>query len=125
MCEPPASPRCDSALAALVVPARPRLGTYEVCETPDLPESALRRAGFGAAEPEHLEVLDALGTAGAYNRARILQLYGGRRLDVRRAWRVVDGRFESMTTISPYPDPSLTALHEGTLLIRWTVPLSR
>jgi hypothetical protein len=122
MLEPHAAD-CDPALARLFVPARPRLGSYEVCATSDLLGLALSRDGFRTAEPQLLEVLDVLGTAGTFDRARVVQLYGGRRVAVRRGWRIADGRFESMTEMSPYPDASLTALHEGSLIIRWTANL--
>jgi hypothetical protein len=114
---------CDAALAGLFAPTRPQFGTYEVCTTDEMPARVLAGEGFQAAEPERLEVLDALGAAGNYDRARAAQLFNGRRIDVRRGWRIVDGRFESMTTLSPYPDASLTSVHEGTLTIRWSVQL--
>jgi hypothetical protein len=125
MSESPPAAACDPAFGAFFVPARSRLGAYEVCTTNDLPAVALSREGFVAAEPEWLEVLDAFGAAGRFDRAHMTQLFNGRRLDVRRGWRLADGRFESMTAISPYPDPTLTALREGTLTIRWTVHLPR
>jgi hypothetical protein len=114
---------CDPALAGVFAPARPRFGTYEVCTTDEMPAQVLSREGFQSAEPERLEVLDALGAAGDYDRSRAAQLFNGRRVDVRRGWRVLDGRFESMTTLSPYPDASLTSVQNGTLVIRWTVTL--
>jgi hypothetical protein len=114
---------CDPALAGLVAPARPRLGTYEVCTTDEMAARVLSREGFQAAEPERLEVLDALGAASAYDRARAAQLFNGRRIEVRRGWRVLDGRFESMTTLSPYPDATLTNLQQGTLTIRWSIAI--
>jgi hypothetical protein len=120
--DPAAAAGCDPALAALFSPARPRLGSYEVCVTSDPPETALGREGFTDAGPERLEVLDAMGAAGGFDRARMNQLYDGRRVEVRRGWRIAKDRFESITAISPYPDASLTTLHEGTLTIRWTVP---
>ena len=116
---------CDPAFAGVFAPARPQFGTYEVCTTDELPARVLSREGFRPAEPERLEVLDALGTAGDYDRSRAAQLFNGRRIDVRRGWRVVAGRFESMTTLSPYPDASMTSVREGTLTIRWTAPLRR
>jgi len=125
MFEPAAATGCDLPLAALFVPVRPRLGAYEVCTTNDLPATALSREGFLAAEPERLEALDAFGAAGSVDRARLIELYNGRRLDVHRGWRIARGRFESMTAISPYPDPTLSALLDGTLTIRWTAPLAR
>lgn len=121
--EPVAAAGCDPALVGLFTPATAHLGTYEICTTDEIPARMLAREGFQPAEPERLEVLDALGAAGTYDRPRAAQLFNGRRIDVRRGWRVVDGRFESMTTLSPYPDPSLKSIHEGTLTIRWSITL--
>jgi len=114
---------CDPALVGLFAPVRPHFGAYEVCTTDEMPARVLSREGFHAAEPERLEVLDALGAAGDYDRAQAAQLFNGRRIEVRRGWRVIDGRFESLTTLSPYPDASLTSVHEGTLMVRWSVQL--
>jgi len=49
----------------------------------------------------------------------LVQLYGGRRVTVQRGWREADGRLESVTLVTPYPDPTLTRLHSGTMVIRW------
>ncbi len=112
---------CDPALGRVFAPARPHFGSYEVCTTDEMPAQLLSREGFEAADPERLEVLDALGTAGNYDRSQAAQLFNGRRIDVRRGWRIVAGRFESITTLSPYPDPSLALVPNGTLIIRWAV----
>jgi hypothetical protein len=105
---------CDAALTALFTPARPQLGRYEVCTTPD-PISEVVEAGrdIASAAP-----LDAFGAAGAYDRAGLAQLYGGQRVRVAYAWTESAGRFESLTFISPYPDRSMRALLPGTLVIR-------
>ena len=121
--EPAAPAGCDPALAALFSPPRPGLGTYEVCVTGDRPETALGREGFADTGPERLEVLDAMGAGGGFDRARLTQLYDGRRVEVRRGWRIAQDRFESITAISPYPDPTLTRILEGSLTIRWSARL--
>jgi hypothetical protein len=123
--DPAGVDRCDPVPAALFSPARPQLGTYDVCVTSEEPETALARAGFTDAGPEQLEVLDALGAAGGFDRARMTQLYDGRRVEVRRGWRLANDRFESITAISPHPDASLTTLQQGTLTIRWSTPMRR
>jgi hypothetical protein len=115
---------CDPALAALFAPRRPHLGQYEVCTTRQ-PINAAVPDGFQTSEVDHVEPLDAFGTAGSYDRARMVQVYAGRRTDVLRAWRVANGRLESITAISPYPDAHLTRLHEGTLQIRWILDLRK
>jgi hypothetical protein len=98
------------------------LGAYEVCTTSQ-PLRAAVPDGFQTSAVDHLEALDAFGTAGSYDRARMVQLFAGRRADVLRAWRVASGRVESITAISPYPDAGFAVLHEGTLLIRWSLDL--
>jgi len=122
MVDEPVRSSCDPALAALFATAKPRLGAFEVCTTSQ-PAPAAIPDGFQTSAIDHLEPLDAFGTAGSYDRARMVQVYAGRRADVLHAWRLANGRFESITAISPYPDAHFTALQEGTLLIRWTLDL--
>lgn len=109
---------CDPAFAGLFTPRRPVWGRYEVC-TADEPVEPRARDGFTYTAIEHLEALDAFGTAGAYDRSRLAQLYGGRRVQVVRGWRQVGDRFESVMRLSPYPDAALARLREGTMVIRW------
>ena len=106
---------CDPALVAQFAPLHPRLGRYEVCATSD----PIRPVNGGAIEA--LEALDAFGVAGTYDRPALSRLYGGTRVQVARGWTVANGRFESITRLSPYPDASLTRLLPGTLEIRWTL----
>ena len=107
---------CDPAYLRLFTPTRPTLGRYEVCVLEDS-----KPEGYKYADPERVEPLDAFGTAGAYNRATLVQLFGGRRVTVVRGWRESPGRFESVTLLSPYPNPVLTHLEPGTLMIRWII----
>ena len=67
---------------------------------------------------ESVAPLDAFGAAGSSNRAAVAQLYGGRRPTVARGWTTENGRFLSITLVSPYPNRELTALEPGTLIIR-------
>jgi hypothetical protein len=106
---------CDPALAALFTPAHPQVGRYEVCTTAQPLDEV---AGAGA-EPEAIEAADAFGTAGTYDRSKLTRLYGGTRARVVRQWKQDEGRFESLTLISPYPDATLTHLSQGTMIIRW------
>ena len=119
-----AAPACGPELTDLFAPRRPQLGHYEVCVV-DEPLAAVGAAGaadgWHYAAVERLEVLDAFGTAGAYDRARMAQLYGGRRVEVRRGWRQRGDEFESVTLLSPYPDTTLSRLNPGTMTIRWTL----
>ena len=109
---------CDPALAWLFTPARPVVGHYEVCTSPE-PLENQRPDGFTFAELEHLEALDIFGTAGSYDRARLAQLYNGRRASVLRGWKQTPDGFESVTLVSPYPEASLTTLQDGTMVIRF------
>jgi hypothetical protein len=110
----PSAVSCDPAFARLFTPPHPRAGRYEVCVSAR-PIDAAADAGWRieAASPP-----DAFGSAGTYNRAALARLYGGRQVQVARGWRESDQGFESLTLISPYPDPTLTRLEPGTLIIR-------
>jgi hypothetical protein len=115
--QPPAgtaAPACDPAFAALFAPPHPRIGRYEVCPSNE-PLTVLVEPGWQvhAASP-----LDAFGLAGTYNRSALIRLYGGRGVQTAHGWRQTDGRFESVTLLSPYPDPALRRLLPGTLIIR-------
>jgi hypothetical protein len=121
---------CDPAFARLFAPPHPRVGRYEVCMSAE-PLTALVEPDWPI---EATGPLDAFGLAGTYNRAALVRLYGGRRVQAAHGWRgikrhlerpidgqaegTVDGTFESLTLISPYPDPTLTRLEPGTLIIR-------
>jgi hypothetical protein len=105
---------CDPAFARLFAPPHPRLGRYEVCPSAE-PLSALADAGWTI---EATPPLDAFGSAGTFDRAKLARVYGGTPVRVARGWRTVDGQFEAITLLSPYPDPALTRLESGTLIIR-------
>ena len=117
---------CDPALTALFTPLHPRVGRYEVCTTNDPIERVVAGETHDGAEytygrMEALEPLDALGGAGPYDRFAVARLYVGRRVKVARGWQQFDDRFESVTLLSPYPDPSLTRLVDGTMIIRLVI----
>ena len=109
---------CDAAFASPFVPLRPVWGRYEVC-TSDEPVTPHADDGFTYAHLERLEALDAFGAAGAYDRARLAQLYAGRRVAVLRGWKRTADGLESVTRLSPYPDSTLAVLRQGTMVIRW------
>lgn len=115
---------CDAALAALFTPARPEAGRYEVCTTPTTLDSVIADVtadGIQLAPTEMLNPFEAFGGAGAYNRAALARLYGGRRVRVARGWAQRGDRFESVTLLSPYPDSTLSTLQPGTMVIRLTL----
>ena len=106
---------CDPALRPLFTPPQPRLGRYEVCVS----NEPLQPVNGGPVDA--LTALDAFGAAGTYDRPALSRLYGGTRVQVARGWIRTNGRFASITRLSPYPDASLTRLMPGTLEIRWTL----
>jgi hypothetical protein len=112
---------CDPELAALFTPARPRMGRYQVCTTPQALERAAAGdpGGFHYAPIVQLEAGDLFGNTGSYDRAKLARLYGGRRARVVRGWRQEGERFESVTLISPYPDRDLETLNPGTMIVTW------
>ncbi len=117
-------------LGRLFTPQSVPAGTYEVRvlkEGIDGAPGLVRRSlppGFqlgtppGAWQVEKLEALDAFGRAGTYDRARLAQLYWGRKVLVVRGPVERDGRVVgALTLFSPYPDASFTRLEPGTLAI--------
>ncbi len=119
-----------SDLARLFTPRYVPDGTYKVTVLREGLEAALGRvrlslpAGFRLATPAgawqvvRLDPLDAFGSAGTYDRARLAQLYWGRKVSVVRGPIERDGRVVgALTLFSPYPDPTLTRLEPGTLAI--------
>jgi hypothetical protein len=111
---------CDPApaLAALFTPVHPLVGRYETCTTPEPMGAAIAAANVKEARIEAVEPLDAFGAAGPYNRFAVARLYGGTRAAVAHVWIQRGSELESQTFISPYPDPTLTRLIPGTLIIR-------
>ena len=105
------TPICDPALTALFTPVHPELGRYEVC-TSDEPLEG---------DADALDALDAFGTAGSYDRAKLQRLYGSTRVRVARGWTANASEFVATTRLSPYPDATLTHLHAGTMEIRFVI----
>jgi hypothetical protein len=107
---------CDATLTALFAPRHPRLGRFEVCAD-SRPLTEVIPPGWTV---ETLDALDAFGASRSADRAGLARLYGGVRASVARGWTRTADRFEALTFISPYPNPALTSLERGTLVIRWT-----
>jgi hypothetical protein len=116
------------ALAALFVPRRAPAGSFEVavldCGIEDARRVLLEAAHPGPPRPpagppvRKLDPLDAFGDAGAYQRTTVARLYGGRKAQVVRMPVERDGRtVAAVTLVSPYPDPTLSRLVEGTMVI--------
>jgi hypothetical protein len=111
---------------SLFAPVGPRASVYRGYISPLDLDAALRliRADpslsrtQGAWEPQPLPPLDAFGRAGAYDRSKVVRLYGSRRPVVARGVRAGGGGIvEAWTLISPYPDAALQRLEPGTLLL--------
>jgi hypothetical protein len=124
----PKSPvsRCDPdpALAALFTPKRPGAGTYEVCTLPaslDIVLAAEIGDGLRFGTVDAADPLDAFGMAGPYERSAVSRLFGGRRANVAHGWSARGRALMSVTLVSPYPNRTLTALLNGTLVIRYVV----
>jgi hypothetical protein len=115
----------------LFAPSGPRAGAYRTFVSPLDLDEVLRRldaegallAPPGAWQPKPLLPFDAFGQMGRYDRWALARLYGARRARVARGPRGSDGHVtESWTLISPYPDPALSRLEPGTLLIVLRIP---
>ena len=105
----------------LFTPEHPQLGRYDVRTTAAPLTTAMVDAGEGGRITWTVDdegPLDAFGTAGLYDRSAVSQLFGGRVATVARGWIQETGRVESVTLISPYPEPSLDRLNPGTLIVR-------
>jgi len=117
---------CDPGLAARFTPVHAGIGVYQACATPMsinelLADNAVLSRGdrFTYTPEELLEPLDAFGRAGSYDPAALVRLYTGRRVRVVRGWLERNGRIESRTLLSPYPDSTMSRLNPGTLVITW------
>jgi hypothetical protein len=126
--QPPGTPAPQ--LARLFVPRHVLDGTYQVTVMKEGVDRALRlvmaalapgaRPGEppGAWQVQRLDPLEAFGTAGVYDRSKVARLYIGRRASIVRGSIGRDRRVvAAVTLISPYPDPTLSRLEEGTMVI--------
>jgi hypothetical protein len=116
----------DPALAALFTPKRPAAGMYEVCAAPasidiDIVLAGLTSEGVRFGPVDAADPLDVFGTAGSYERSAVSRLFGGRRANVAHGWASRGRALVSVTLVSPYPNRTLTALVNGTLVIRYVV----
>jgi hypothetical protein len=121
---PAASCDPDPALAALFTPKHPAAGTYLVCAAPasiDIVLAAQTGEGLQFGPVDAADPLDVFGTAGPYERSGVSRLFGGRRANVAHGWATHGRTLTSVTLVSPYPNRTLTALVNGTLVIRYVV----
>ncbi|HEX7086949.1 MAG TPA: hypothetical protein VF198_11330 [Vicinamibacterales bacterium] len=114
----------DEALRELFTPASAPPGTYRVFRsTEPARELATRLKGLdpnpapGAWEPRRLEIGAVFGYAGQFDPGRLGRLFRGRRVEVIRGSLHQDGRHRAFVLISPYPDPGLSRIVDGTMTI--------
>jgi hypothetical protein len=125
-------------LARLFTPRHAPSGAYEVVvldggieQARDTVLTLLRDGSWSAAAAgtppvRELDPLEAFGEAGSYDRTTVARLYTGRKARVVRVPVEKDGRaVAAVTLVSPYPDPSLSRLEEGTMLILLHVDRTR
>jgi hypothetical protein len=83
-----------------------------------LPGGAAPGRGHGAWRVHPAAPEEAFGDAGDYDQSRLARLFGGKRPSVCRGPVEQDGRvIASVFLVSPYPDPTLTRLEPGTMII--------
>jgi hypothetical protein len=120
--------RFDATLTREFTPRSAPEGIYRVFVTTARLESTaslLRQAFPGSAAAsswtvQQFDPLDGFGDGGAYDRPKVARLYTGRRVRVARGPIVKDGRVvASVWLFSPYPDPSLSRLQPGTMIIEF------
>ena len=123
--------RAAPAYLALFTQAATHPDAYETYTSLQSIEAVLRELAAdtsllrppGAWTAQRTAALDAFGRNGTYNRWTLARLYGATRAGVARGPRGSSTRVtESWTLISPYPDPSLSRLEPGTLLIVLRLP---
>ena len=56
---------------------------------------------------------------GLYDRARLARLFNGKRVTVVRGSLLQQGQRLAYTLVSPYPDPTLSPIVEGTMVIEF------
>jgi hypothetical protein len=77
----------------------------------------------GAWQVERAGVFDAFGGEGPYDKARLARLFGGSSPSVARGTLITKGGRRAFTLIAPCPDPSLSALRPGTMVIVTRLPV--
>ena len=111
-------------LARMFTPLSAPVGVYAVSTTTEAASalaSALKACDAAPAEGAWTltkqEAHEAFGQAGIYDRARLAQLFGGRRLTVVRGSLARPGEIDAYTLISPYPTAALDRIEPGTMVI--------
>jgi len=115
--------RDDEALTRLFTPVAAPPGIYRVAVS-DAPieQVAAAFATLAGADPDAWKItsaglVEAFGTEGPYNRARLARLINGGRIRMARGSVSVDGEAVAYTLVTPVPDPSLSTLGAGTMIV--------
>jgi hypothetical protein len=118
-----------AALGRLFTPAAVPPGTYVVSTSTETIETLTGRLqgqdpspAPGAWVPSRPEATGAFGQEGLYDRARLARLFNGKRVTVVRGSLTQQGQRLAYTLVSPYPDPTLSHIVEGTMIIEFRVP---
>jgi hypothetical protein len=121
--------RPDEALTRLFTPRAVPAGMYVVYRSARPLEAIaadLRALDLvpapGAWQPTRPEAHGAFGQEGIYDRARLARLFNGKRVTLVRGSIRRGGRAVAYTLISPYPDPTFSAVLDGTMVIEFHVP---
>jgi len=119
----------NHALTRLFTPLAAPPGTYVVSISTEAIETLAARLreqdpspSPGAWMPARPEASGAFGQEGLYDRARLARLFNGKRVTVVRGSLVQQGQRLAYTLVSPYPDPTLSHIVEGTMVIEFRVP---
>ena len=119
----------DPALTRLFTPRAVPAGTYVVYRSAEPIEALTARLkdldpnpSPGAWEPSRPEAHTAFGADGIYDMLRLARLFTGKRVTLVRGSLLHERRRLAYTLISPYPDPSLSTVESGTMVIEFAVP---
>ncbi len=123
--------RFDPILTWLFTPGNVPKDAYRVWVTDAPVDQVVRAFKPGAPPPDtqgawvlrRMDPLDAYGTAGPYDRAKLARLYVGVRPRVTHGPIVERGHtVASIMLVSPYPNASLSRLEAGTLIMEFRMP---
>jgi hypothetical protein len=120
----------DEGLRLAFTPATFAAGSFEVHHSAEaIARLAARLRALdpspaaGAWQVERAGVFDAFGGEGPYDKARLARLFGGSSPSVARGTLVTMGGRRAFTLIAPCPDPSLSSLGPGTMVIVTRLPV--
>jgi len=118
----------DPALTRLFTPRSVPVGTYVVYRSRETIETLTARLKAldaapspGAWEPSKPEAHNAFGQDGVYDRLRLARLFTGQRVTVVRGSLARDGGRVAYMLVSPYPDPTLSTIEVGTMVVEFSV----